>query len=94
VLGSPQRRAGCVSFTLEPLQPLDIALMLDSQGIAVRSGSHCAIPLHARLGVSGSVRVSPAFYNTAEEIDVLIAALIRTLDSARKGGLLKDGTNG
>ena len=94
VLGSPQRRAGCVSFTLEPLQPLDIALMLDSQGIAVRSGSHCAIPLHARLGVSGSVRVSPAFYNAAEEIDVLIEALLRTLDSARKGGLLKDGANG
>ena len=94
VLGSPRHRAGCVSFTLEPLQPLDVAMLLDSQGIAVRSGSHCAIPLHARLGVSGSVRVSPAFYNTAEEIDVLIAALERTADSARKSGLLKDGKNG
>lgn len=94
VLGSPRRRAGCVSFTAEPLQPLDVAMLLDSQGIAVRSGSHCAIPLHARLGLSGSVRVSPAFYNTAEEIDVLAAALARVLDSARKGGVLKDKANG
>lgn len=82
VLGSPAHRFGLVSFTAEPLQPLDIALMLDSQGIAVRSGNHCAIPLHQRLGLTGSVRVSPAFYNTAEEIDALAAALERTLDSA------------
>ena len=82
VLGSPTRRFGLVSFTAEPLQPLDIALMLDSQGIAVRSGSQCAIPLHQRLGLTGSVRVSPAFYNTAEEIDGLAAALERTLNSA------------
>ena len=82
VLGSPAHRYGLVSFTAEPLQPLDIALMLDSQGIAVRSGNHCAIPLHQRLGLTGSVRVSPAFYNTAEEIDALAAALERTLDSA------------
>ena len=71
-----------------------LTMLLDSQGIAVRSGSHCAIPLHARLGLSGSVRVSPAFYNTAEEIDVLAAALARVLDSARKGGVLKDKANG
>ncbi|MBQ6249498.1 MAG: aminotransferase class V-fold PLP-dependent enzyme [Oscillospiraceae bacterium] len=94
VLGSPRRRAGCVSYTAEPLQPLDVAMLLDSQGIAVRSGSHCAIPLHARLGLSGSVRVSPAFYNPAEEIDGLAAALARVLDSARKGGVLKDKANG
>ena len=87
VLGSPAHRFGLVSFTAEPLQPLDIALMLDSQGIAVRSGSQCAIPLHQRLGLTGSVRVSPAFYNTAEEIDGLAAALERTLDSARKNPL-------
>ncbi len=94
ILGNPRRRAGCVSFTLEPLQPLDVALLLDSQGIAVRSGNHCAIPLHARLGLSGSVRVSPAFYNTAEEIDCLAAALKRTLESAGKSGLLKGEAHG
>ena len=94
VLGSPARRSGLVSFTAEPLQPLDIAMLLDSQGIAVRSGSHCAVPLHQRLGIAGSVRVSPAFYNTAEEIDGLAAALRRTLDSARKGGILEERRNG
>ncbi len=94
ILGSPGRRSGCVSFTAEPLGPLDVALLLDSQGLAVRSGSHCAIPLHERLGVSGSVRVSPAFYNTAEEIDVLAAALERALDSARKSGILGRTGNG
>ena len=94
VLGDPARRAGIVSFTAEPLQPLDVALLLDSQGIAVRSGTHCAIPLHRRLGVTGSVRVSPAFYNTAEEIDGLAVALERSLDSARKGGILKAKGNG
>ena len=85
MLGAPAHRLGLVSFTAEPLQPLDIALLLDSQGIAVRSGSHCAIPLHQRLGLAGSVRVSPAFYNTAEEIDALAVALARTLDCAGKG---------
>ena len=94
MLGSPARRFGLVSFTAEPLQPLDIALLLDSQGIAVRSGSHCAIPLHQRLGISGSVRVSPAFYNTAEEIDGLAAALQRALESAGKSGLRKGRENG
>lgn len=94
VLGAPRRRASCVSFTAEPLHPLDIALLLDSQGVAVRSGSHCAIPLHERLGISGSVRVSPAFYNTAEEIDGLAAALERALDSARKGGALRGAKYG
>ena len=94
VLGAPRRRAGCVSFTAEPLHPLDIALLLDSQGVAVRSGSHCAIPLHERLGLSGSIRVSPAFYNTAEEIDGLAAALTRALDSAGRVGALRGAKNG
>ena len=94
VLGSPALRSGLVSFTAEPLQPLDIALMLDSQGIAVRSGSQCATPLHKRLGLTGSVRVSPAFYNTAEELDGMAAALARILDSARKTGAIPVSGNG
>ncbi len=87
VLGKPERRAGALSFTAEPLQPYDVALMLDRQGIAVRSGHHCAHPLHRALGISGSVRVSPAFYNTAEEIDALAETLERTLAAARKAGV-------
>ena len=87
ILGKPERRAGAVSFTALPLQPYDVALMLDRQGIAVRSGHHCAHPLHQALGLAGSVRVSPAFYNTAEEIDALAETLLRILAAARKAGV-------
>jgi cysteine desulfurase/selenocysteine lyase len=87
ILGAPKQRAGVLSFVAPPLQAYDIAMLLDSQGIAVRSGSHCAIPLHRRLGLSGSVRVSPAFYNTAEELDALTVALRRSLEGAKKAGV-------
>ena len=87
VLGEPRERAGVLSFIAPPLQPYDLALMLDRQGFALRSGRHCAQPLHDRLGLSGSVRVSPAFYNTEEELDRLAEALERTLSAAAKAGL-------
>ncbi len=87
ILGDPEKRAGAVSFTTLPLHAYDVALMLDKQGIAVRSGRHCAHPLHRALGIAGSVRVSPAFYNTAEEIDALAEALSRTLAAAKKAGV-------
>ena len=50
---------------------------MDQLGVAVRSGHHCAQPLLARFGLTGCVRVTPAFYNTREEIDALIAAMER-----------------
>ena len=68
VLGHPRRRSGCLSFTLEGL-PFDVAVLLDQLGIAVRSGHHCAQPLLRWLGVEYTLRVSPACYNTPEEID-------------------------
>ena len=77
VLGDPLRRAGAVSFHLRGLHYYDTAKLLDQLGIAVRSGHHCAQPLLARFGLSGAVRVTPAFYNTREEIDALCAALDR-----------------
>ena len=55
--------------------PYDVAKLLDQLGVAVRSGHHCAQPLLARFGLTGVVRVTPAFYNTREEIDALIAGL-------------------
>ena len=80
VVGSPARRAGCVSFCVEGAHPFDIATLLDKLGVAVRSGSQCAQPLlDETLGIHKVVRVSPAFYNTREEIDAFGEALERVV---------------
>ena len=68
-------RVGCLSFTLDGMDAFELAASLDQLGIAVRSGDHCAQILHRRLGVSYSLRLSPAFYNTFEEMDVLTDAI-------------------
>lgn len=77
ILGTPERRAGAISFNLRGLHYYDTAKLLDQLGIAVRSGNLCAQPLLSRYELTGVVRVSPAFYNTKEEIDALCAALDR-----------------
>lgn len=85
ILGTPARRAGVVSFTLEGVHPYDLASVLDKFGIAVRSGSHCAQPALASFGLEASTRVSPAFYNTQEEIDCLAACIVRARDFLTRG---------
>ncbi|MBN2085016.1 MAG: cysteine desulfurase [Anaerolineales bacterium] len=76
VLGpEPSKRGGVVSFTLEGIHPHDIAQILDSYGIAVRAGHHCAMPLHTRLGLSATTRASFYLYSTFEEVDALAAGL-------------------
>jgi cysteine desulfurase/selenocysteine lyase len=73
VVGNPLERAGCLSFTCEGVHPFDLATLLDKRGIAVRSGNQCAQPLlHEFLGVRAVTRVSPAFYNTIDDIDTLV----------------------
>jgi cysteine desulfurase/selenocysteine lyase len=71
VVGRPMRRAGVVSFEIHdpPLSPLDLAVKLDAQGIAVRAGHHCCQPLMRRLGRVGTVRASFALYNTEDEVE-------------------------
>ena len=86
VLGdtSPRDRLGIFSFTLGRMDPHATALLLSEDGIAVRSGYHCAQPLHEKLGFrSGSVRVSLYLYNTLEEIDHFIESLKRILLEVR-----------
>ena len=75
VLGAPRERIGVVPFVMEGVHAHDVAQVLDDHGIAVRAGHLCAQPLMERLGVATAVRVSPAFYNTPDEIDALIPAL-------------------
>ena len=68
-------RGGAVSFTLADIHPHDLATILDSRGIAIRAGHHCAKPLHHLLGVPATARASFYVYNTREEVDALIPAL-------------------
>lgn len=69
------QRGGAIAFELEGVHPHDIAQVLDSRGVAVRAGHHCAKPAHARFGVQSSTRMSSYLYTTPAEIDALVEAL-------------------
>ncbi|GLJ36834.1 hypothetical protein SUGI_0743170 [Cryptomeria japonica] len=74
-------RAALCSFTVENVHPTDIATFLDQQyGVAVRSGHHCAQPLHRHLGINASCRASLYFYNTKDEVDAFIKGLKETIN--------------
>lgn len=75
LIGTATDKVGIVSFTVDKMHHLDVGMLLDAQGIAVRTGHGCAQPLMQRLGVEGIVRVSLAVYNTFEEIDYLATTL-------------------
>ncbi|MFW6596899.1 aminotransferase class V-fold PLP-dependent enzyme [Propionibacteriaceae bacterium Y2011] len=73
-------RGGAISFDIDGIHPHDVSQLLDSRGIAVRGGHHCARPLHERLGIQSSTRISSYLYTTTEEIDAAVAALAWTID--------------
>ena len=76
ILGpSAENRGGVVSFTLEGVHPHDVAQLLDREGIAVRAGHHCAMPLHQKMNLTASTRASFYLYNTIKEIDALAKGL-------------------
>jgi cysteine desulfurase/selenocysteine lyase len=68
-------RGGAISFELDGVHPHDVAQVLDSRGVAVRAGHHCAKPAHARFGVQSSTRMSSYLYTTPAEIDAFIDGL-------------------
>ncbi|CAG9620833.1 cysteine desulfurase [Sutcliffiella rhizosphaerae] len=74
----PKKRAGLVTFNIEDVHPHDVATVLDAEGIAIRAGHHCAQPLMKYLNVSSTARASFYLYNTEEEIDKLVASLVKT----------------
>jgi cysteine desulfurase/selenocysteine lyase len=76
-------RGGAISFELAGVHPHDVATVLDTRGIAVRAGHHCAKPAHARFGVQASTRMSSYLYTTPAEIDALVAGLEYTRDYFR-----------
>lgn len=75
IIGTAAQKASAISFTLKNVHNLDAGMILDKMGIAVRTGHHCAQPLMKKLGITGTIRVSFAIYNTKDEVDVLISAL-------------------
>ncbi|MDX7737637.1 MULTISPECIES: aminotransferase class V-fold PLP-dependent enzyme [Aeromonas] len=80
LVGEPGQRAGAVSFLLDDIHPQDAATLLDMQGIALRVGHHCAMPLMESLGVGGTMRASLACYNNRDDVDALLAALHKLRD--------------
>ena len=75
--GEAPKKDAVVSFLVGDIHHLDLGTLLDRLGIAVRTGHHCAQPLMDRLGIAGTVRASFAMYNTKEEIDILVAGILR-----------------
>lgn len=77
IFGTAPGKSAVISFLVGNSHPYDLGLLLDKQGVEVRTGHHCAMPLMDRLGIPGTVRASFAVYNTFEEADAFIAALRR-----------------
>lgn len=77
LVGTAKEKVSVISFVMEGIHPEDIGVILDQQGIAVRTGHHCTQPLMQRLGIVGTSRASFAVYNTKEEIDKLVVGLER-----------------
>jgi cysteine desulfurase / selenocysteine lyase len=75
IIGTAANKAAVLSFTLDHVHPHDIGTFLDFEGVAVRAGHHCAMPVMQRFDVPATARASFAFYNTVEEVDLLIAAI-------------------
>jgi len=75
LIGEPAKRSAVISFLLEGSHPNDVGTLLDQQGIAVRSGHHCNMPLMTRLEIPGTVRASFSLYNNDEDVDRLIAGV-------------------
>lgn len=83
IIGTAEHKAGVVSFVLDGIHPHDIGTILDQEGVAVRTGHHCAQPVMDFFGVPATARASLAFYNTRAEIDALVAGLRKVAEVFR-----------
>ena len=77
IIGTAREKAGVLSFVMEGIHPHDIGTILDVEGVAIRTGHHCAQPVMQRFGIPATARASFAFYNTKEEVDAFITALYK-----------------
>ena len=80
IMGTAREKSGILSFVMDGVHPHDIGTILDAEGIAIRTGHHCAQPVMERFGVAATARASLAFYNTKEEIDALVKGIDRVIE--------------
>src|SRR5207244_2555849 len=80
IIGTAREKAAVLSFEVDGVHPHDVGTVLDQEGIAVRTGHHCAQPVMQRFGVPATVRASMAFYNTHEELDALGRGIRRVVE--------------
>lgn len=78
--GESEKRISVFSFLLGDIHPYDAGMILDKMGIAVRTGTHCTQPVMDHFGISGTIRASLVFYNTREEVDLLVEGIQRTIN--------------
>lgn len=83
LIGTANQKVSVASFVVEGVHPQDLGILLDNQGVAVRTGHHCTQPLMNRFGIPGTTRASFAMYNTKDEIDVMIAGLHKAIKLLR-----------
>jgi cysteine desulfurase/selenocysteine lyase len=80
LIGTAPGKSSVMSFVMDCAHPHDIGTILDTEGVAVRTGHHCAQPLMHRFGVPATARASLSFYNTKDEIDLLVKAIDRVIE--------------
>jgi cysteine desulfurase/selenocysteine lyase len=78
IVGTAQNKASVLSFMIEGVHPHDVGTIVDQQGVAIRTGHHCAQPVMEFYSIPATARASFAFYNTEQEIDALVAAVVKT----------------
>ena len=93
IIGTAEHKAGVISFTLDDIHPHDLGTIIDHFGVALRTGHHCTMPLLQFFGVQATARASFGMYNTTEEVDTFIEALLGARDrEGGRGGGLADAT--
>ena len=80
IIGTAKEKASLISFVLDGVHAHDVGTILDHEGVAIRAGHHCTMPLMQRFGVPATARASLAFYNTKEEIDVLVGGIHKAIE--------------
>ncbi|CQB89042.1 putative cysteine desulfurase [Chlamydia trachomatis] len=83
IYGTSVDKEAVISFLVDGVHPYDLGVLLDQQGVAIRTGHHCAQPLMQRFGIEGTARVSFALYNTKQEVESFIKALNKSLTILR-----------